>query len=83
MAAPPSADDDDAVCVDCQDAKSAAASRAAAEPKTRDGLQLGECAPLYRTWADCIAAANGQAKDCADVLKAFRACHDAKLAGKA
>ncbi|KAL1515083.1 hypothetical protein AB1Y20_004147 [Prymnesium parvum] len=41
-------------CVDCQDAKAEAEAKAAATRPQDDGLNLGDCAPLYREWADCI-----------------------------
>jgi hypothetical protein len=70
---------DDAVCVDCQGAKQEAQAKAAAPQSADDGLRLGDCAPLYREWADCVEREAGQAKACAAVLKEFRACHQQRL----
>ena len=37
---------------------------------------LGDCQPLYKRWADCVAENGGTgAKECVTALKEFRACH--------
>ena len=62
------------VCLDCEEAKETAQAREAATPK--DGLKLGDCQPLYKRWADCVAENGGTgAKECVTALKEFRACH--------
>ena len=61
-------------CVDCAEAKSEAVQKDGATGG-RDGLNLGDCAPLYRKWADCVEENLGQAKACATVLAEFRTCH--------
>eukprot|EP00327_Prymnesium_parvum_P010369 CAMPEP_0184379816 /NCGR_PEP_ID=MMETSP0007-20130409/4194_1 /TAXON_ID=97485 /ORGANISM="Prymnesium parvum, Strain Texoma1" /LENGTH=73 /DNA_ID=CAMNT_0026724715 /DNA_START=10 /DNA_END=231 /DNA_ORIENTATION=- len=65
-------------CVDCQDAKAEAEAKAAATRPQDDGLNLGDCAPLYREWADCIEreGVGTGAKACMKVLKEFRSCHE-------
>jgi len=60
-------------CVDCNKSKEEAQAKAVATPS--DGLRLGECAPLYRKWADCVEEQAGQAKACAAVLDEFKLCH--------
>ena len=65
--------DDDEVCVDCDNAK----AKAKARESSQGGLQLGECTPLYQSWADCIKDAGGQASQCADAMKQFKECHEA------
>lgn len=64
-------------CVDCQSAKAEAEARAKASSSREDGLNLGQCAPLYRLWADCIEreGVGTGAKACAQQLKDFRSCH--------
>jgi hypothetical protein len=64
-------------CPECQEQKAEAEVRARATADSSDGLRLGECAPLYQLWADCIEKENGQAKACVTVLKQFKECHDA------
>ena len=61
-------------CPECVEQKSEAEARAKATTAS-DGLRLGECAPLYQRWADCVEREQGQAKACAAVLKEFRVCH--------
>jgi hypothetical protein len=70
---PPPPPTDDADCPECRDAAAEAAAKAKATPA--DGLRLGDCAPLYQAWADCIEREKGQAKACATVLKEFKQCH--------
>ena len=66
--------DDEEVCVECEKAKAKAEARELSGP---GGLQLGDCTPLYRAWADCIKQAKGQASSCTDVMKQFKECHSA------
>lgn len=61
-------------CVECTASKTQAEAKEAATSKD-DGLQLRECAPLYRKWADCVRDEKGQAKACVAVLEEFKACH--------
>ena len=64
------------VCVDCGDAKRSAEVRAAVSVADGAGqLQLGGCQPLYEAWTACIENSSNQASACAEVLKAFKACH--------
>ena len=72
MSGPSSASD---VCVDCQDAKQDAQSKAEATNEAQDGLRLGNCQELYKNWADCIEREHGQAKACKLVMDEFKACH--------
>ena len=65
---------DDVDCPECSDAKASAEAKAAATTK-EDGLQLRQCTPLYRAWAECVKEQKGQAKACAAVLDEFKACH--------
>jgi len=72
------------VCVDCDTAKQEARGREAATTSDKDGLALGECQEIYKRWADCVAEHGGTgAKECAQTLKQFRACHEKKLTGAA
>ena len=63
----------DVECVECQESKREAQEKAAA--RSSGGLQLGDCAPLYRDWADCVEQSAGKAQACKTVLEKFRACH--------
>ena len=65
----------DDVCVDCKNAKEEAQTKATATVAGKDGLNLGECAPLYRAWAECVEEHAGQSRACAAVLADFRLCH--------
>ena len=67
-------------CVDCQDAKAEASSKASATKDESGGLQLGECSSLYKQWAECVEQSNGQVRACAETLAEFRKCHR-RLAG--
>lgn len=70
---PSSAEDD---CPECRDQKAQAEQRAKATAEPADGLRLGECAPMYKAWVDCIERESGQAKACAAVLQDFKRCHN-------
>ena len=61
-------------CVECQTSRLEAETRASAKP-LGDGLQLGDCRPVYREWVECNERAQGQASSCSEVLKRFRDCH--------
>ena len=61
-------------CPECRDQKEQADARSKATGDD-DGLQLGECAPLYKLWAECVERERGQAKACTAVLKEFKECH--------
>ena len=76
MPPPPSTSEED--CPECREQKVEAAARAKATPAEDDGLQLGDCAPLYKLWADCVEREEGKVQKCASVLKEFKQCHNAR-----
>ena len=63
----------DVECDERQESKREAQEKAAR--RSSGGLQLGDCAPLYRDWADCVEQSAGKAQACKTVLEKFRACH--------
>ena len=73
MPCPDRAEED---CPECREQKSEAEAKAKATPEASDGLRLGNCAPLYDAWAECIDREKGQAKACTLVLKEFKECHE-------
>ena len=78
-----SSTDAESECVECVSGKAQAEAKAAATSSANDGLQLGDCAPLYKRWAECVEKSGGQAKACRTEMTEFRACHADKLAAAA